>query len=109
MESKEQEKETKFSFVKDESDPLKDKYGMWPFIQSGTKPEHRFEVKFDAIKDLDESYADKEIKLRARLQRSRVKGKGGFIVLREGVYTVQGCMFVAENVVSKQIDRKSVV
>ena len=55
MESKEQEKETKFSFVKDESDPLKDKYGMWPFIQSGTKPEHRFEVKFDAIKDLDES------------------------------------------------------
>ena len=63
----------------------------------------RFEVGFDSVKDLDESYADKEIKIRARLQRSRVKGKGGFIVLREEVYTVQGCMFVADNVVSKQM------
>ena len=102
MVEKEPVKETKFSFTRDESDPLKDKYGLWPFIQSATKPEHRFEVKFDSVKDLDESYADKEIKIRARLQRSRVKGKGGFIVLREGVYTVQGCMFVADNVVSKQ-------
>ena len=97
MIEKEPVKETKFSFTRDESDPLKDKYGLWPFIQSATKPEHRF----DSVKDLDDSYADKEIKIRARLQRSRVKGKGGFIVLREGVYTVQGCMFVADNVVSK--------
>lgn len=103
MVTKEPEKETKFSYIKDESDPLKDKYGVFPFIQSATKPEHRFEVKFDQVKDLDESYADKEVKIRARLQRSRVKGKGGFIVLREGVYTVQGCLFVTENVVSKQM------
>jgi flagellar biosynthesis GTPase FlhF len=43
------------------------------------------------------------VKLRVRLQRSRIKGKGGFIVLRDGVYTIQGCLFVAENVVSKQM------
>ena len=103
METKEPEKEVKFTFVKDESDPLKDKYGVLPFIQSQGNPDNRFNIQFNQIKDLDETMADKVIKLRARLQRSRIKGKGGFVVLREGVYTVQGCLFVTEGVVSKQM------
>ena len=103
METQGPEKEVKFTCVKDESDPLKDKYGVLPFIQSQGNPDNRFNIQFNQIKDLDETMADKVIKLRARLQRSRIKGKGGFVVLREGVYTVQGCLFVTEGVVSKQM------
>ena len=97
------ELEQKFTFTKDESDPLKDKYGVLPFIVSNTPPEHRLEIHFDNIKDLNDTYDGKTIKLRVRLQRSRIKGKGGFIVLRDGVYTIQGCLFVTEGVVSKQM------
>ena len=97
------EPEVKYNFVKDETDPLKDKYGRLPFIQSSTDPEHRHQIKFDVIQSLNSEYDGKEIKLRARLQRARIKGKGGFIVLREGVSTVQGCMFVLEGVISKQM------
>ena len=100
MESKEDEK---YTFTKDESDPLKDKYGVLPFIQSTTDPEHRHKVHFDKICDIDTSKDGQQVKLRVRLQRSRIKGKGGFIVLREGLYTIQGCLFVEEGVVSKQM------
>jgi len=95
--------EQKFTFTKDESDPLKDKYGVFPFIVSNTPPEHRFEIHYDNIKDLNDTFDGKTVKLRVRLQRSRIKGKGGFIVLRDGVYTIQGCLFVTEGVVSKQM------
>ena len=100
MESKEDEK---FTYKKDESDPLKDKYGILPFIQSASDPEHRFQVKFDKICDIDHTKEGNEVKLRVRLQRTRIKGKGGFIVLREGLYTIQGCLFVEDGVVSKQM------
>ena len=95
--------EQKFTFTKDESDPLKDKYGVLPFIVSNTPPEHRLEIHYDNIKDLNDTFDGKTVKLRVRLQRSRIKGKGGFIVLRDGVYTIQGCLFVTEGVVSKQM------
>ena len=97
------ETEQKFTFTKDESDPLKDKYGVLPFIVSNTPPEHRLEIHYDNIKDLNDTFDGKTVKLRVRLQRSRIKGKGGFIVLRDGVYTIQGCLFVTEGVVSKQM------
>ena len=97
------QQETIFSFVKDESDPLKDNYGIFPFIQSQTPPEHRYKIKYNSVKELNETFDGKDIKLRARLQRSRIKGKGGFVVLREGVFTIQGCLFVNETSVSKQM------
>ena len=34
--------EEKYTYTKDESDPLKDKYGILPFIQSATDPELYF-------------------------------------------------------------------
>jgi nondiscriminating aspartyl-tRNA synthetase len=94
---------TKFSFVKDESDVLKDRYGVLPFIQSKSNPEERYHQKFFSIQSLSPSDADRVVKIRARLQRSRIKGKGGFIVLRESFHTLQGCIFVTEGAVSKQM------
>ena len=93
----------KYTFTKDESDPLKDKYGVLPFIQSATDPEHRFQVKFAKICEINSSLDGQMVKLRVRLQRSRIKGKSGFLVLREGVFTIQACLFVEEGKISKQM------
>ena len=95
--------EEKYTFTKDESDPLKDKYGVLPFIQSATEPEHRFRVKFIKISEITAALDGQIVKLRVRLQRSRIKGKSGFLVLREGVYTIQACLFVEEGKISKQM------
>ena len=95
--------EEKFTFTKDESDPLKDKYGVSPFIQSQFDPSHRFQVKFQKICEINQSLDGQQVKLRARLQRSRIKGKSGFLVLREGVFTVQACLFVEDGKISKQM------
>ena len=95
--------EEKYTFTKDESDPLKDKYGVLPFIQSATDPEHRFQTKFTQISEINASLDGQNVKLRVRLQRSRIKGKSGFLVLREGVYTIQACLFVEEGKISKQM------
>lgn len=106
MESKEpkiEENSSKFTFIRDESDPLKDNYGLHPFIQSKGNPEERFALHFIDIKDIDESYIDKTVKFRARLQRSRMKGKGGFLIFRDQIHTIQGCLFVTEGVVSVQM------
>ena len=43
------EEDEKFTYTKDESDPLKDKYGISTFIQSATEPSHRFQDKFNQI------------------------------------------------------------
>ena len=93
----------KFTYTKDESDPLKDKYGVLPFIQSATEPSHRFQVKFAKIGEINQELDGQTVKLRARLQNSRIKGKSGFLVLREGVFTIQACLFVEEGKISKQM------
>ena len=95
--------EEKYTFTKDESDPLKEKYGVLPFIQSATDPEHRFQTKFTQISEINASLDGQNVKLRVRLQRSRIKGKSGFLVLREGVYTIQACLFVEDGKISKQM------
>ena len=102
-EEKKEEENEKFTYTKDESDPLKDKYGVSPFIQSATDPAHRFEVKFNKIGEINQDLDGQTVKLRARLQNSRIKGKSGFLVLREGVYTIQACLFVEEGKISKQM------
>jgi nondiscriminating aspartyl-tRNA synthetase len=93
--------EEHFNFIKDESDPLKDKYGVLPFIQSKGDPERRFEIKWTRIAELSATNEGEIVKMRVRLQRSRIKGKGGFLILREGFSTLQGCLFVSEGIVSE--------
>ena len=95
-------KEDKFTFTKDESDPLKEKYGILPLIQSEKDPESR-KNKFDLIENLDLSFEGKEVNVRARLQRSRIKGKGGFVVLRDRLNTIQGCLFLDDKTISQQM------
>ena len=97
------EDDEKFTYTKDESDPLKDKYGIYPFIQSATEPSHRFQVKFNKIGEINQEMDGQTVKLRARLQNSRIKGKSGFLVLREGCFTIQACLFVEEGKISKQM------
>lgn len=94
-------KEQEVHFVKDESDPLKDKYGVLELIQSKTNPEHRHEMQWNTVCKLGPEQEGQTVNLRVRLQKSRIKGKGGFLVLREGFYTIQGCLFVKENAVSE--------
>ena len=95
--------EEKYTYTKDESDPLKDKYGISPFLQSQGEPSHRFQVKFNKISEINKDLDGQSVKLRARLQNSRIKGKSGFLVLREGCYTIQACLFVEDGKVSKQM------
>ena len=92
------ESEKKFTFVKDESDTLKDKYGVLPFNMSQFDPELRFTNKRYSISEITPELAEKTIKIRARLQRSRIKGKGGFVVLRDGFHTLQGVVFTGADV-----------
>jgi aspartyl-tRNA synthetase len=92
------EKNQKFTYDKDSSDKLSDLYGIAPFKQSQVDPNKRYEKVFLQISELNESLKDKSILLKARLQNSRVKGKSGFLVFRQGFYNVQGVMFAGEKI-----------
>jgi nondiscriminating aspartyl-tRNA synthetase len=94
--------EPKFNFVRDETDPCKDNYGVLPIIVSSTDPENRFKTQWSEIKDISDTNEGQKIKMRVRLQRSRIKGAGGFVVLRQKFYTCQGVIF-SDEVISKQM------
>ena len=100
MEAKKEE--SKFTFVKDEQDVCKDYYGVIPLITSQYDPELRHQSSWTEISKLNDSTVGQKVKLRARLQRSRIKGAGGFLVLRQGFNTLQGVIFTAEKI-SKQM------
>jgi len=93
----------KFTYTKDDTDTLKNNYGILPYIVSSTNPDNRYQVKWTSLLDINEGLVGQKIKLRVRLQRSRIKGKGGFLVLRDGINTIQGCMFVDETQISAQM------
>ena len=90
--------EPKFTFVKDEQDTCKDNYGVIPLIQSQFDPEIRFKTTWTEINQLSEKNVGQKVKIRARLQRSRIKGAGGFVVLRQNFNTLQGVIFSGDNV-----------
>jgi nondiscriminating aspartyl-tRNA synthetase len=92
------ESEKKFSFVHDETDTLRDKYGVLPLNMSQSDPELRYTIKRTKISTLDKSAAENKFRIRARLQRSRIKGKSGFIVLRDAFHTLQACLFASDDV-----------
>lgn len=94
---------SRFTYTFDDSDTLKGSYGIKPYIVSDSDPEERYNNTWVSLDKIDESLVGKEILSRVRLQRSRIKGKGGFVVLRDGLYTAQGCLFVEEGKVSAQM------
>ncbi len=85
--------------AQDEEDPLKDNYGDIPLIQSQDKTDRTW----IAVRHIDESQVGKEILVRARLHSSRVKGKIGFLVLREKFSDIQAVISEAEGQVSRKM------
>ena len=97
------EKHTKFTFEKDMTDKFVSNYGIAEFKSSQGDPNKRYDKVFLKINELNESFKDKIIILRARLQASRCKGKSAFLVFREGFYNIQGVMFAGETISPQMI------
>ncbi|CAG9466284.1 unnamed protein product [Pedinophyceae sp. YPF-701] len=83
----------------DPDDPLKDRYGDLPLIQSA----ERTDRVWTTVADLTAADAGKEVLLRGRLHTSRGKGKSAFLVLRQNTATVQLVMFADDKTVSKHM------
>jgi aspartyl-tRNA synthetase len=81
-------------------DPLADRYGDLPMVQSTTLGKYTFTELADLELKADQGG---EVKIRGRLHAVRGKGKSAFVVLRSGTQTVQVVFFVdkEEKVVSK--------
>ena len=84
--------------MKDPNDPCADKFGDMEIIRSQCDPELRFTRKYVAVKDLDKSYAGKEVRVRARVHNTRGKGNSAFVIVRESFATAQAVLFKGENV-----------
>eukprot|EP00762_Andalucia_godoyi_P001932 ANDGO_05954.mRNA.1 Aspartate--tRNA ligase len=70
-------------------------FGVLPLVQSRTN------VPVDAfasLKNLDESAAGTEVRVRCRVHNSRSKGKLCFLVLRDGLYSAQAVLFQSESI-----------
>jgi len=73
----------------DPEDPLRDLYGYLPMIQSATRSDRTW----TQVKDLGVDLISQEVWVRARVHNTRLKGNGGFVVLRESYYTAQCTLF----------------
>lgn len=85
--------------AQDEEDPLQGNYGDVELIQS----QSRTDRVWVGVGQIDESLVGKEILVRARLHSSRVKGKIGFLVLREKFSDIQAVINETEGQVSKKM------
>ncbi len=97
------ESNTKFSFVRDETDIHKDKYGVLSFINSSTNPELRYTTKWTGFKDINDDIVGQTIKCRVRLQRVKAKGKSAFLVLRDVMNTAQAVMFTGDSISAQMV------
>lgn len=95
------EPSTKFSFTKDTSDILSNKYGVLDLIASQCPPEERYKNTALRVQDLNDAHVDQEVYIRARLNNKRMK-KTGFLILRSEVHTVQ-CVIAVSEFVSEQM------
>ncbi|CAD5230950.1 unnamed protein product [Bursaphelenchus xylophilus] len=77
------------------------KYGTYQLLQS-SQLDQKKDITFVDVQDLNESLDGKDIWVRGRLHTSRIKGKTGFVVIRQQIYTVQGLLFVGPEA-SKQL------
>eukprot|EP01022_Parablepharisma_sp_SALTPOND_P015667 TRINITY_DN2242_c0_g1_i1.p1 TRINITY_DN2242_c0_g1~~TRINITY_DN2242_c0_g1_i1.p1 ORF type:complete len:654 (+),score=86.90 TRINITY_DN2242_c0_g1_i1:102-2063(+) len=96
--AKKEKKAQEEVYVKDPNDPCAHKFGDMELIMSQADAEIRFKVSYTSVGDLTEELQGKTVRIRGRLHNSRIKGKMGFVVLREGFYTVQGLLMVGPEV-----------
>jgi aspartyl-tRNA synthetase len=75
------------------------KFGKYPLIQSNHKFLHEFHQIENANKDMDQ----KEVTFRARIHKTRDQGKGVFVELRQGCYTIQAVAFEDENIPKQMV------
>uniref|UniRef100_A0A803M5I9 aspartate--tRNA ligase n=1 Tax=Chenopodium quinoa TaxID=63459 RepID=A0A803M5I9_CHEQI len=86
------------------ADPLADNYGDVPLIELQSKPVTG--RKWTEVKSLTSDLKDEEILIRGRVQAIRaVSKKMVFVVIREGLFTVQCVLMVAKEKVSEQMVR----
>lgn len=81
----------------DPSDPLRDRYGDLPLVQS----QEQTGRVWSNVEDLAPSMEGKEVLIRGRIHTIRGKGKSAFIILRQRTSTVQVVLFADEEHVSK--------
>ncbi|KAL0479813.1 aspartyl-tRNA synthetase [Acrasis kona] len=74
--------------VKDGSKP----YGNYPLVQSS----HRNDIDYTPIHTLNKDADGKVVTVRARIHTIRAKGKSCFVLLRDGMYTVQALGFAGD-------------
>lgn len=87
-EKKEEEKQFEPTYINYETDT----YGDYEMISSKFKSER----VWTKVIDVDESFANKEVLVRARVHNVRGKGNTCFLVLREQFSTLQACIFKSE-------------
>ena len=78
-------------------DPLADRYGDAPLIQS----QARSGKVWTNVRDVDASKQYQTVTLRGRVHNVRGKGKGAFLILRQQTATIQCVFFVDDVRVSK--------
>ncbi|XP_021751689.1 aspartate--tRNA ligase 2, cytoplasmic-like isoform X2 [Chenopodium quinoa] len=84
------------------ADPLADNYGDVPLIELQSKAVTG--RKWTEVKSLTSDLKDEEILIRGRVQAIRaVSKKMAFVVVREGLFTVQCVLMVAKEKVSEQM------
>ena len=72
-------------------------------------------MKYLKVQEFTEDLEGEEVNLIGRLHQSRVKGKAGFLVIRDGFYTVQTTLFGSTEVSkgmlewAKRIPKESIV
>lgn len=96
----------------DPDDPLKEKYGDAPLIQSQGLTQRRW----THVTDLTPALVGETVNIRARLHMVTGKGKSAFVILRQQTATAQAVLFVDDETISKgmvkyasNITRESIV
>eukprot|EP00877_Chromochloris_zofingiensis_P010012 jgi/Chrzof1/5264/Cz15g19140.t1 len=81
----------------DEDDPLKDKYGDAPRVQS----QEQTGRTWTAVRDMTPALENKQVLIRGRVHAVRGKGNSAFLVIRQRTATVQAILFADKETVSK--------
>jgi aspartyl-tRNA synthetase len=78
---------------------LQKKYGDYPLINNV----HSIINDYNNISDLNETFDGNYVWIRARVHTVRGQGKSSFMLLRQGMYSVQAVLFFNENITKDMI------